>query len=1015
MTLHASIRTRLPLAIIAGTFLSVSTVPVLAEDATLRGEKLFANRVLDIFQTKCFVCHGDDAEKLRGEFNMLSLDGLLRGGESKKPAIVPGRPEESPLYQAVRWQDLEMPPKENDRLTAEQTDTIKEWILAGAPWPDEKRQAELLREASSEWNVTNGVTVQTSGGLSDEWTQRQYDPNNLWPYQPLSVDENAGWAEGTGNPIDWFINRGMSELGLEPAPAADRRTLLRRATFDLIGLPPTPEEVTTFLDDPLPDDQAFGKVIERLLASPHYGEQWARHWLDVVRYADSSGYANDFERGNAWRYRDYVVRAFNEDKPYDQFVREQIAGDEIDESNEELLIAAGFLRMGPWELTGMEVPKVARQRFLDDVTDAVGQVFLGHMLQCARCHDHKFDPIPTRDYYSMQAIFATTQLTERKAAFLASENREGFEEKEYFQKRKAFYQRTLKALDKKHSVAAALAWYQEKGRSPDGFTGALVELQEKAKNPKRVFQKLIVGPSPSEKPQGTKAEAGDVGSIVDAGQQSHGALQPGEARATFESPSKKKVTVSEVRKLLQKRKVHPDLIPPKLVGFGPEDFGLERIARKGIQRLNWCLQRYEPVAFSVYSGRTPKLKNVAAPLAIPKDPMKQGELEETAVLAGGDPFSPTTPVTPGVLSTANSLSQITAADVAIPTGIVGRRRALAEWIVSERNPLTARVMVNRIWQWHFTQAIAGNPNNFGTTGKKPSHPDLLDWLAQTFVKGGWSVKAMHRHIMSSQVYRRASGHPEPKTLASQDPEGVSYAVFTPRRLEAEELRDAMLEVSGELNPTIGGIPVRPEMNMEAALQARQVMGTFAEAWQPSPLPRQRHRRSLYALRLRGHRDPFLEVFDAPAPNLSCEAREASNITPQIFALFNSELSFDRAIAMAMRVLKEDLSGVQTIDRLFRLAFGRVPGSEETAACLAHWQEMTARHQEMTFAPKVYPTEVVREAVEENTGERFVFTEPLEMYADFVPDVKAADVGPKVRGLAEVCLVLLNSNEFAYVY
>ena len=961
MTLHRSVRARLQSVIVAGTLLSLCAVPVFAEDASIRAEKLFANRVLGMFKTKCFVCHGEDAEDLRGEFNMLSLDGLLKGGKSKTPSIVPGKPEESPLYLAVQWRDLEMPPKENDRLTEEQIRYLKEWILGGAPWPNEARRTELVQDAENEWNVTNGVTVQTSGGLVDEWTQRQYEPEHLWAYRPLRIDATEGWANESSHPIDWFINRRIAELELDAAPAADRRTLIRRATFDLIGLPPTPEEVTRFVDVPLPDDRALTKVVERLLASPHYGEQWARHWLDVVRYADSSGYANDYERGNAWRYRDYVVRAFNEDKPYDQFVREQIAGDEIAESNEELLIAAGFLRMGPWELTAMEVPKVARQRFLDDVTDAVGQVFLGHMLQCARCHDHKFDPVPTRDYYSMQAIFATTQLAERKAEFLPKENRDGFEERQYLQERQAFYEKALRDLNKKRSVEAAHAWFKEKGLDPIEFNVALGELKEKSED-----------------------------------------TQP-------------KVSFDQVRKLLQKRGTHPDLIPPRHVGFEARDFGMERIARKGIERLKWRLQRYQPIAFSVYSGRTPKLKSVNAPLPIPEEPMKTGELEETCILAGGDPFSPTTPVTPGVLSAANTLSDVSADDASIPTGIVGRRLALAEWIVSERNPLTSRVMVNRIWQWHFNQALAGNPNNFGTTGKKPSHPELLDWLAWTFMQEGWSVKSMHRLIMSSETYRRASQHPQPKTLALQDPNGISYARFRPRRLEAEELRDAMLSVSGELNPAVGGIPVRPEMNMEAALQPRQVMGTFAEAWQPSPLPRQRHRRSLYALRLRGLRDPFLQVFNAPAPDLSCEAREASNVTPQVFALFNSEISFDRAIAMANRVLKEKSSGERTIDRLFRLAFGRVPKPDETEACLAHWDRMTTRHRGLTFAPPAYPREVVREAVEENTGERFTFVEPLEMYADFVPDLKASDVGPELRGLAEVCLVLLNSNEFAYVY
>jgi hypothetical protein len=324
-------------------------------------------------------------------------------------------------------------------------------------------------------------------------------------------------------------------------------------------------------------------------------------------------------------------------------------------------------------------------------------------------------------------------------------------------------------------------------------------------------------------------------------------------------------------------------------------------------------------------------------------------------------------------------------------------------------------MVNRIWQWHFGQAIAGNPNNFGTTGRKPSHPELLDLLAAQFIESGWSVKAMHRLIMNSAAYRRSSEHPDLATLATKDPEGTSYAVFRARRLEAEELRDAMLSVSGELRLAVGGIPVRPEMNLEAALQPRQVMGTFAEAWQPSPLPEQRHRRSLYALRIRGLRDPFQEVFNAPGSELSCEARDSSTVTPQVFAMFNSTASFDRALAFADRLVKEGRSDEETIGGAFQLAFGRPPSAEEVESCLKHWAKMSARHTTLCVEPTSYPREVVREAVEENTGEKFTFVEPLEVYADFVPDLKAGDVEPKVRGLAEVCLVLLNANEFAYVY
>jgi len=951
--------------------------------------RVFTLKVLPLLRARCLVCHGGLPDDIKGGFDMRSRETVLRGGESEEPAVVPGHPERSPLLAAVLWEGLRMPPKENDRLSDAEANLLSAWIADGAVWPNEETQRRYLAEERARPVTADGVLVRTSGGLSDEWTWRRYQPANLWAYQPLrSFDlpdppaaTSAGAALAVENPIDVLIGKRLAADGIEPAPLADRRTLIRRATFDLTGLPPTPEEIAAFMDDPAGDEDAFARVVDRLLASPHYGEQWGRHWLDVVRYADSSGYANDYERGNAWRYRDYVVRAFNDDRPYDRFIREQIAGDEIDPADPELLIAVGFLRMGPWELTGMEVARIARQRFLDDVTDAVGQVFLGHMLQCARCHDHKFDPVPTRDYYSIQATFATTQLAERTATFLPQENTTGFDEKKYLNQRQSFYQRIERELEEKRTIEAARAWFVDNNRDSTTFEATVKELTD---DPKR--------------------------GVDD-------------------------VTVDLVRRKMAQQNVHPDLIPPRHVGFSPQEFGMERVVRKGQERLRWRFERYEPFALSVYSGRTPLLKNVSAPLRVPGDRMTSGELENTCVLVGGDPFSPSLPVTPGLLSAVEQVTgSMDSAEVSEPgrasdpetgkaadhSGISGRRKHLAEWIASPDNPLTARVMVNRIWQWHFGQAIAGNPSNFGTTGRKPTHPELLDWLGSRFVADGWSMKAMHRRIMLSKAWRRSARHPSADVLRERDPDGSSYAVFRTRRLDAEELRDSMLSVSGELNPVIGGIPVRPEMNLEAALQPRMVMGTFAEAWQPSPLPEQRHRRSLYALRLRGQRDPFQEVFNSPSPDLSCEAREASTVTPQVFAMFNSEITFDRSLAFAIRLLAltETASGngfdPDVIRNAFRLVSGRLPDDHELMACLEHWKSMTQRHQSLRFEPPDYPHEVVREAVEENTGEKFTFVEPLEVYADFVPDRKSADVDARTRGLAEVCLVLLNSNEFAYV-
>jgi hypothetical protein len=350
----------------------------------------------------------------------------------------------------------------------------------------------------------------------------------------------------------------------------------------------------------------------------------------------------------------------------------------------------------------------------------------------------------------------------------------------------------------------------------------------------------------------------------------------------------------------------------------------------------------------------------------------------------------------------------------IPEGIAGRRKAFAEWVASTDNPLTTRAIVNRIWLWHFGQAIAGNPNNFGSTGKRPTHPELLDWLAATLVEQGWSFKAMHRLIMNSETYRRGAEHPDRKLLAEKDPNGTSYAVFKPRRLTAEELRDAMLAATGELNLTMGGIPIRPEINLEAALQPRQVMGTFAAAWTPNPLPQERDRRSLYALKLRGLVDPAMEVFNAPAPDFSCERREASTVTPQVFSLFNGKASYTRALALAARVTRETKTDRAAIELSFLLTCGRTPDESEITACLAHWNQLQSHPAApLTFAKP--PVEVRRDAIEENTGEKFSFSEKLHACAEFVPNLQPTDVDARTRALADVCLVIFNTNDFAYVY
>lgn len=913
-------------------------------------EILFVRRIGPLLREKCLGCHGSDPDEIEGSLDVRSLKALKNGGDSGEPAIIPGKPEQSPLYLAATrvsndWS--EMPPKEAEQLTKQQLTWLRDWITSGAVWPDAPRRKEIHQDYEEKWSAEDGVPVKTSGGLSSDWTNRKYDSAGLWAYQPVRKPKVKHVGRSA---IDLLIENVMPR-GLVVASRADRRTLIRRATYDLTGLPPTPQEVHNFLTSPRPDNEAFSEVIDRLLKSPHYGERMAQHWLDVTRYADSSGFANDYERGNAWRYRDYVVRSFNEDKPYDQFVREQIAGDEIDSSNPELLVATGFLRMGPWELTGMEVARVARQRFLDDVTNSVGETFLGHSLQCARCHDHKFDPIPTSDYYSIQAVFATTQLSERQAAFMPHENTSGFDEKATLQQRKQDYEATLAQLDDV-LLKNAEAWFADREfLSTKAWNQALTQAKQGRNN--GVFY--------------------------------------------------------TARSILLKQGVPEDEFPPKHVGFTPQQFGLERVARKGLERLAWEMDRYRPFALAVYNGHTKNVRAVSSPVRIPNNRM-EGELEHSCILTGGDPFAPGQRVSPGTLSVIND--QV---PHKIPIAIEGRRTHFANWVVDPKNPLTTRVIVNRIWQWHFGEGIARNANNFGSTGKRPTHPELLDWLAATFVEDCWSIKAMHRRIMKSDAYCRSTLHSESEKVPESDPIGIRYAVFKPRRLSAEELRDSMLMVTGELNSKLGGIPCRPEINQEVALQPRQVMGTFAAAWTPNPLPDQRNRRSIYVLKLRGLMDPMLETFNLPAPDFSCERRESSTVTPQVFTLFNSQNTYSRALALANRVLKESSDDHEALVDCFNLILSREPRGDELDEFMRHWQEIETMLPKKAITPQSQPLSVLREAIEENTGEKFSFEEQLYSNIDYVPDLLPSDVNRHVRALADVCLVILNSNEFVYVY
>jgi hypothetical protein len=842
---------------------------------------IFSRQVAPLFREKCQGCHGV-AQKI-SNFSTSSRDDLLRGG-TRGPSIVPGNPSTSLLLRAIEQSGaLKMPP--GQKLPGQTIAAVRRWIELGAPWTESDA----------------GPTV-TGGRLADD----------VWAFQPLS---KIAVPSGTRLPIDWFITQRLEKAKIKPAPPADRRILIRRAIFDLWGLPPSPEDVDAFVRDPLPDAEAWRNLVERLLASPHYGERWGRHWLDVVRYADTSGFSNDFERPHAWRYRDYVIRAFNTDKPFNQFIVEQIAGDELDAQDPEKLIATGFLRMGPWEHTAMSVAAVTRQEWLDDVTHTAITSFLGITMECARCHDHKFDMIPTKEYYRVQAAFAATGFADRPAPFLPGEVREDFE--------------------------AGRARLQEMLR---GNQAKLDEFDE------LVRQRL--------------AEQKGVKSWKD-------------------------LPVEEVTQAVRTKQL--------LTG---EEFERLKVYQKRRELHDRSSKRYEARAYSVSNG-----------------PFQPGERAkwsppDTFILPVGNLQTPGEKVTPGVIAAVYRPGTPPSAD--LPQAVEGRRLGLANWIATARNPLTSRVMVNRIWHYHFGRGIVETPNDFGKLGKRPSHPDLLDWLAAYFIDHGWSVKAMHRLIMLSDAYQRSARHPDMDSIAKVDPENRLLSFFPARRLEAEEIRDGILAVSGELSLDTGGPGTFPEINEDVAVQPQQIMGTLMPAYTPSPTKRERNRRTVYTFQKRNLVNPMIEVFNGASLNESTARRDTTTIPTQAFTLFNSRFVQDAALSLAARLDKMGGGQRVKVDNAFRLALNRTPNDEERGSVLAHLEKRIAYHQKTPAWVRPERKTLVRAITSELTGSEVTIEEQPDS-VQYEENIQPSSVSPQTRALADIALVLFNSNEFLYVY
>lgn len=718
---------------------------------------------------------------------------------------------------------------------------------------------------------------------------------NHWAYKPVQkgavpATGNRIWSR---NPVDAFILAKLESKGLKPSSPADKITLLRRVTFDLTGLPPTQEEVRAFLNDR--SKKAFERVVDRLLASPHYGEKWGRHWLDLARYADSDGFKADDTRPNIWRYRDYVVNAFNSDKPYDRFVQEQIAGDELWPDDPDALVATGFNRHYPDEYNARNLMQ-RRQEILNDITDTVGAVFLGTTYACARCHDHKYDPVLQKDYYRLQAFFAATRAKDDYV--LASKA----EQTDYRRRRVIWEEQTrdLREQIEKLEAPAKQTLYD------DGFE----------KFPQEIQLAITTAPEKRDTMQWLmyhKAQWQLHYGVDEDGKGIAGKLK-GETKKQWETLRAELAKFDEIK---------PKPLP---VGSGITDVG----------------------------SQAPK----------------------HFLLKGGGYDNYGDEVQPGFLTI---IEPADAKVVACQNGLsTGRRTALAKWLTDPKNPLVARVMVNRLWHYHFGKGIVGTPSDFGKMRETETHSELLDWLAATFIEQGWSIKKMHRLLLLSNSYQQAATfNPE---AAKIDPDNLLLWRFRRQRLSGEEVRDAMLAISGKLDLQMGGPGVFPEIPKEMDVRG---------GWKRNESESARNRRSIYVFVRRNSRYPMFQAFDMPDTHESCARRSATTTAPQALNLLNDNVVLNAAQAFAGRILNAsgDDSKAQIV-LAYQLAFARKPDTEEVKSSLAFLQKQ-----------------------EKLITARIAAWQDIALPPNCPPKIDPA----RAAALVDFCHALFNSNEFIYVH
>lgn len=826
------------------TLLLLPQLSAFSADSNLEGIKFFETNIRPLLIEKCMTCH--KAGKAMSGFQLDSREGIVKGGK-RGSSINLDEPHESLLLKAITHQDetLKMPP--GKKLADEEIQLIAEWVQIGAPW-----------------------TVAKSNGESNEF-QREFtqEERDFWLFQPIQNPKvpdvnDRGWSK---NPIDKFVYQKLDEAGLQPADEAEKRVLIRRAYYDLTGLPPTPREVQDFISDDSPD--AYETLIDRLLASPRYGEKWARHWMDLARYAESDGYKADHYRPHAWRYRDYVIQSFNEDKPYNQFVMEQLAGDEIAPNDPEAMIATGFLRLGIYEYNQRDA-RTQWEVILNDLTDVTGDVFLGMSVSCARCHDHKFDPVLQKDYYRLRAFYEPILLRNDLPPVSSQEWQK-------YQAKLAVWE--AKTEDIRKQIAAI--------EQPKYDKAAKDILETFPEDVKEMIFKPAQDRTPYEHQLAMLAE--------------------------FQAIDKGTIAVSAIKN---------------------ED-------RKKLDGLYKQLKQF--------------------------DEWKPTPLPEAMTVRDVGPFPPATvikddptntPIEPGIISILNAEPMKIEAVPSAPNS-TGQRTALAQWITNPNNRITNRVLVNRIWQFHFGEGIVETSSEFGNLGELPTHPELLDWLAVQFVENGWSLKKMHRLIMTSAAYRQSSRRPMADVAMLKDPQNRLLWRFHSRRLEAEEIRDSMLSVSGELKHSEGG---------------------KSNDWN-SP------HRSVYTKVYRNQFNDILAAFDAPDGITSSAKRNVTTTPLQSLFLLNSKWTMQRAHALLERV---ESTYPQTTEEWVNAAYRTILTREPSQQEITDAVEFLHQHTDLI----------------EST-----FTEESEMIARSVRDYVVNELDDSVR-IKTVTLLQSKIEEFS---